>query len=424
MMGEKRAAVIGLGYVGLPLALLAAKKGYEVYGIDNDKAKTELISRGINPATKQSLEAKIIAAESESCNELITKADFSIICVPTPVDEKYIPDLTAVKSVSQLVSNNLRKGHTVILESTVNPGITDEVVKPILESSGLKEGRDFGLAHCPERINPGDEKWHIGNIPRVLGGCSKLGLEKAYEFYSSIIDSKIVKMSSARAAEAVKIMENSFRDVNIAFINEMAKSFDTLGIDIAEVIEGAKTKPYAFLAHYPGCGVGGHCIAVDPYYMIEKAKCNGFDHKFLRLAREINNSMPHYTVSLLAKSLNKLEKSINNARVGVLGLAYKPDVSDIRESPSLEIIKTLKEQGAIVEVFDPYVKEKSPCSCNSIKELIEKTDYIILATAHQEFRQLEDILDREKTKIIIDGRNFLDKNKIQEKGIIYKGIGR
>lgn len=415
----QRVSVIGLGYVGIPLACLTSHK-YEVYGIDTDSKKLDKIKEGVNPIDGKKLDG-IIKIEDAAAS--IKNSDLITICVPTPVDEKYIPDLEPLVSAVKLVSQNLRKGHTVVVESTINPGVIDEVVKPILEQTGLKDGVDFGLAHCPERINPGDEKWTVENIPRVLGATSNLGLERAYEFYSSIINAPITKMSSAKAAEAVKIMENSFRDINIAFINELAMSFDRMGIDVCEVIKGASTKPFSFLPHYPGCGVGGHCIPVDPYYLIERAKTNGFDHKFLKLAREINNSMPVYTVNLLVAELNKLEKSVKNSSIGILGLAYKGGVNDKRESPSFEIIKELKKLGANLVIYDPYLQEES--SVKSLDEFLDKCQYILLATAHPEFRELENLdLRKRNIKLIIDGRNFLDREKITAQGVVYRGIGR
>ena len=288
-----------------------------------------------------------------------------------------------------------------------------------------KSGKKFLLAHCPERIDPGNNDFTIERIDRVVGGINKESSDRAYEFYDSIISSgSVIQLSNVKAAEATKMMENTFRDINIAFVNEMAKSFDKAGIDIVEVIKGASNKPFAFMAHYPGAGVGGHCIPVDPYYLIEKAKSIGFSHKFLSLAREINNSMPAYTVEVLENELKKLKASIKNAKVGVLGLAYKADVDDTRESPALKVIEILKEKEANVFVFDPYVKKGS--NVNDLSELLEKSDYIILVTDHKEFKDIENKLEENNIKIIIDGRNYLDKEKIKSLNlkIAYHGIGR
>jgi len=307
----------------------------------------------------------------------------------------------------------------IVVESTIFPGTTEEVVLPILQKSGKK----FLLAHCPERIDPGNKDFTIERIARVVGGIDKESSYRACEFYDSIISSgTVVQLKSVKAAEATKIMENTFRDINIAFINEMAKSFDKVGIDIMEVIEGAKTKPFAFMAHYPGAGVGGHCIPIDPYYLIEKAKQIGFDHKFLSLARKINESMPSYTIELLEKEFEKSNEKIQGAKIGVLGLAYKANVDDTRESPALKVIETLKEKKAKVFVFDPFVKES--CNVKDLDELLKKSDYIILVTDHDEFRNMDLNKLENKIRIVIDGRNCLDKEKIKSLGIIYHGIGR
>jgi nucleotide sugar dehydrogenase len=324
-----------------------------------------------------------------------------------------------LKSACEKVSKSLQKDTLVIIESTIFPGTIDEIVLPILKKSNV----DFYLSHCPERLDPGNEKFTIQNIPRVVGGINKESTKKTAEFYRKIIDANIIELSSVKAAEATKIMENTFRDINIAFINEMAMSFDKEGIDILEVIKGASTKPFAFMPHYPGTGVGGHCIPVDPYYLIEKAKQIGFSHKFLSLAREINNNMPYYTVELLESQLQKLKKSIKNAKIGVLGLAYKADVDDIRESPALKIIELLKAKEADVFVFDPYVKKGS--NVENLNELIQKSNYIILATDHNEFKNMDlNKLKENSIKIIIDGRNCLDRQKIKSLGILYHGVGR
>jgi nucleotide sugar dehydrogenase len=251
---------------------------------------------------------------------------------------------------------------------------------------------------------------------------SKKGLEEAKVFYESIIDGKIKPMKSIRAAEAVKVVENSFRDVNIAFVNELAQSFDQMGIDVKDVIDGAATKPFAFLAHYPSRGVGGHCIPVDPYYLIEEARRKGFDHQFLRTARRINNYMPIYTVKILQDSLNQIERPLKKTKVGVLGLSYKANIDDLRESPSFKIIEELKKKGAEVITFDPYIKEKS--DVKSLEELLGKSDALILVTNHKDFLNKEDSFKKFGIKAIVDGVNCLDREKIKNSGINYHGIGR
>lgn len=333
------------------------------------------------------------------------------------------PNLQPVKSACTTAAKNIKKGALIVLESTVNPGVSEDVVKPIFEEAGFSVGTDVFIAHCPERINPGDPVWNVTNIPRVLGAFSKKGLDIALEFYRTIIDGEIRPMKHIREAEACKVVENSFRDINIAFVNELAKSFDALNIDVKDVIDGAATKPFAFMPHYPSCGIGGHCIPVDPYYLIEKAKQVGFDHKFLRNSREINNSMPSYTVNKLQAALNNIKLPVNGTNVGLLGIAYKSNVDDDRESPFYIIEKLLKNLGANIHTFDPHIKEKS--SCNSLEELLKNSEAIILITNHKEFEIIDGkLLQENDIKIIIDGKNALDKNDIENHGIIYRGIGR
>jgi nucleotide sugar dehydrogenase len=258
---EKRkqsVCIIGLGYVGLPLAVQAALRGYTVYGLDNDKKKIEKINSGKSPIEEDFLEINLPKVNIHATTDarVIKKCDISIVCVPTPVDEKKLPDLAPVKSAIDSITKNLRKGQLVIIESTVNPGVCEEVIEPMFAKAGKAAGKDYYLAHCPERINPGDPKWNVTNIARVVGSSDKIGLQKASDFYEDIIDAQIMQMSSIREAEAVKIVENSFRDINIAFVNELAKSFDKMGIDVVEAIKGAATKPFAFMPHWPSCGVG------------------------------------------------------------------------------------------------------------------------------------------------------------------------
>jgi nucleotide sugar dehydrogenase len=400
--------VVGLGYVGLPVAELCVKKGFDVYGFDVDKKKIDSINKGVSTI----MDVKsVIGIKANNDPSIIKKTDIIIVCVPTPVDNKYHPDLKPVISAINLIKDNMTKGALIIIESTINPGVTEEIIKPILEEK-FKDGKDYYLAHCPERVNPGDKKWNVENLPRVIGSTTITGLEKAYAFYSSILTSQVMKMSSVKTAEAVKIVENSFRDINIAFVNELAMSFDKIGIDTTEVIKGAATKPFAFMAHYPSCGVGGHCIPVDPYYLIEKAKEMGFTHHFLTLAREINNSMPSYTIKLISDELNKLNKSVKDTKIGILGVAYKGGVSDIRESPAIIIINQLKKMGAELRIYDPYVKEYTNSNLNEVMEC----DCIVICTEHPEFKEF----DYSKVKAVIDGKNCLDKSKIKN----YRGIGR
>ena len=426
---RKHVTIVGLGYVGLPVACLCAEKGHHVNGLDTEKEKVDLINQSTSPIEDhyvteklKTLKGKIHATtDASTC---VPDSDTIIICVPTPVDRNNAPDLRALMESVSAVSKFIRQGTLLIVESTIYPGTIEEVVLPILKKQKLDAYRnDVLVAHCPERIDPGNRKWTIENLPRVIGGITKESAKKAAEFYRSIISAEVVELSSVKAAEATKIMENTFRDVNIAFVNEMAQSFDKAGIDILEVIRGASTKQFAFMPHYPGAGVGGHCISVDPYYLIEKAKQLGFNHRFLSLAREINNSMPSYAIELLENELKRLNKPLKGAKVGVLGLAYKANVDDIRESPALEAINILKTKGAEAFVFDPHVIRGS--NVKGLDELLNKSDYIILATDHNEFKSMDmEKLKRQKILIVIDGRNCLDKEKIKSMGILYHGIGR
>jgi nucleotide sugar dehydrogenase len=426
---KQKVCVVGLGYVGLPLAIRAAERGYDVYGLDTDQRKIKIINDGRSPFMDEYVSENInkFKVKAVTDKRIIKKSDIILICVPTPVDEKFYPILDPVINASRIVAQNLKKGALVVLESTVNPGVSEEVVRPIFEKEGLKVGKDVFIAHCPERINPGKDSiskgYDVRNIPRVVGSFERIGLTKAKKFYENIIDAQIMAMGSIREAEAVKIMENSFRDVNIAFVNELAKSFDKMDIDIINVIKGASTKPYAFMAHWPSRGVGGHCIPVDPYYLIEKAKENDFDHKFLRTARTINNSMPGYTVDLLQAKMNEIKKALKGSNIGIMGLSYKADVGDLRESPAVKIVKILKERGAFLHIFDPYIPEMS--NARNIRELLKKSEAVILITNHKEFEQIHpEEYKRNGIKIIIDGINALDKEAIKKYGIIYKGIGR
>ena len=421
---EKAVTIVGLGYVGFPLACLCAEKGMEVYGVDISEKKVSLIAQGISPIDDSDLKDKAKKLKgkikaTQDFKEPLKNSSVVAVCVPTPVDQNHLPDLNPLKSACESVSESLQKETLVVIESTIFPGTIEEIVFPILKKSNVK----FYLAHCPERIDPGNRKFTIENIPRVVAGINKDSTKKAADFYKKIINAEITELSSVKAAEATKIMENTFRDINIAFVNEMAMSFDRAGIDITEVIKAASTKPFAFMPHYPGAGVGGHCISVDPYYLISKAKQLGFDHEFLKLARKINDSMPAYTVKLLETQIQKLGKKIENAKVGILGLAYKANVDDIRESPALKVIDILKKKNAEVFVFDPYVKEKS--NVENIGSLLKKADYIILVTDHKEFKEMPlEKLKENGISIIIDGRNCLDGKKIKSLGILYHGIGR
>lgn len=409
-----KVTVMGMGYVGFPLACAIAKKtNHEVVGLDISEERINKIKSKISPVEDKQAEKDIkdINLHATTNIEDIESSDFILICVPTPVKTNKEPDLAPVKMAVESILPYVKDDQTIILESTVNPGVCDEEIYPILK----KTNKNFHLAHCPERIDPGNEKYNVYNIPRNVGATSAKATKKVADFYREFINAEINEMSSLKAAEATKIVENTFRDINIAYVNELAKSFDVLGLDIVEVINGAKNKPFAFMAHYPGCGVGGHCIPVDPYYLIKKAKDMGFDHKFLMQAREVNNSMPNYAIKKLIWGLNQMELPIKGTRIGLLGLSYKANVGDLRESPSLKIKKELESLGAELYICDPHIKDTQ-----SIEEVLNNCTAIILATNHNEFLKIK---DWKNIKLIVDGRNCLDKDSIKKEGILYLGIG-
>jgi UDP-N-acetyl-D-glucosamine dehydrogenase len=419
---KQKVAVIGLGYVGLPLSVLAAKKSYDVTGIDLDAKKVDFINKRKDPIGEEFIARNIKSTTLKAASDFssVSSADIVIVCVPTPVEHDYQPNLRPLKGAVSSIAKNIKKGALVIIESTINPGVCDEIVIPLIEKeSGFKLNADFFVSHCPERINPGDSKWSVENIPRVAGSSDPQGLKKTVSFYESIIEAPIKAMGSIKEAEAVKIVENSFRDINIAFVNELAMSFTKLGINVKNVIDGAATKPFAFMAHYPSVGVGGHCIPVDPYYLIEYAKGYGFDHEFLSLARAINNRMPEFTIEQLIEALNEAGISIKGAKVAVLGLSYKANVADDRESPSYKLIKMLSTKGAKAVAYDPYLPDKS--DTESLDEAIENADAVIVATNHREFMKLN--VAKLKGKVFIDGKNAFDKKIFLEGDVIYRGIG-
>lgn len=423
---KTKVSVIGLGYVGFPvLCAVASTEKYEAVGFDISTDKVEKAKNKISPIEDELAEELVKKVNYTATNnpEDLANTDIFVICVPTPVDEMFNPDYGPLLGATRTIAPYIRKGTYVIVESTVNPGTCEEVVLPELEKlTGMKGGADFELAHCPERINPGDPKWNVINIPRNLGALTEEGCKYLADFYRTFVQAEVNEMKTVKEAEATKIVENTFRDINIAYVNELAKSFDVLGIDLVNVIKGASNKPFAFMAHWPSCGVGGHCIPVDPYYLIERAKKQGFDHKFLRNARMVNNSMPHYTVEKLVHALNSQGKSVKGSKVVLLGLSYKANLSDLRESPALEIKKILEnEYEAKLRIYEPHNKEMSTHS--SMEEVLDNADAVIISVNHSEFVNYP--LDKwAEVPIIIDGKNCLNKDVLVKAGVTYKGIGR
>ncbi|WP_087881193.1 nucleotide sugar dehydrogenase [Nitrobacter vulgaris] len=362
---EAVVGVIGLGYVGLPLCLAIAESGSRVIGFDIDPEKPALLAKG--QSYIKHIEAKKIVSANQTGRFQATsdfsrlrEADAILICVPTPLTSHLEPDLSFVESTAEVVSANLRKGQLIVLESTTFPGTTHEVLRPILEKGGLRAGVDFFLAFSPEREDPGNPDFSTTRIPKVIGADDPLAREMAVALYDGFI-AKTVPVSSAATAEAVKITENIFRAVNIALVNELKVIYKKMGVDVWEVIEAAKTKPFGFMPFYPGPGLGGHCIPIDPFYLTWKAREFGIATRFIELAGEINSNMPGYVVSELAIALDRQQrKGLNGSRILVLGLAYKKNIDDIRESPSLVLIELLEARGATVDFYDPHVPVVPP----------------------------------------------------------------
>jgi UDP-N-acetyl-D-glucosamine dehydrogenase len=412
---KDKVSIVGLGYVGLPLLLLSEEKGINVQGFDIDEEKISQLQKGESYLDEERISDKVSRLQDDldvtSGEADLEDSDYYVITVPTPV-EREEPDYTYVEKATETVAENAEEGATIVLESTVAPGTCRNVVKPIIEEKGFEVGEDVYLAFCPERIDPGSQEWSLEKIPRVLGSISDEGIDKAKEYYSEILEGDIFEASSIEVAEASKVTENSFRDINIAFVNELAKTYDNLGISTKEVIEAASTKPFGFMAHWPGCGVGGHCIPVDPYYLIEESKGKGYDPKLLSHAREINESMPSYTVQRVMEGLNELGKPVKGTKIGLLGLAYKGGVDDTRRSPAFEIKEKLEALGADVKTFDPHVES----DVESLEGLDDR-ECLVIATDHDEFKELE---ERNFAELIVDGRNMLDPKRLEAK---YIGVG-
>jgi UDP-N-acetyl-D-glucosamine dehydrogenase len=411
---KARIGVIGLGYVGLPLVLEFCKAGFTVTGFDVDQEKVDFLKQGksyikhIDASRLKQLDGRF---EPTTDFAKLASTDCVVICVPTPLNKYREPDMRYVFDTAETVARYLRKGQLIVLESTTYPGTTDEDMRAILEKTGLKAGDDFYLAFSPEREDPNRQDFSTSTIPKVVGGYTENCLAAAKALYDSII-LKTIPVSSTKVAEAAKLLENIYRAVNIALVNELKMLFDRMGIDIWEVIEAAKTKPFGFQAFYPGPGLGGHCIPIDPFYLTWKAREYDVTTKFIELAGEINTHMPYYVIQKTVEGLNQKGKSINSAKILVLGLAYKKDVDDARESPSLKIIELLQEQGAEVDYNDPYI----PVPPRMRKYKLEKTsvplspdnlkmyDAVVIVTDHSSYNPQ---LILEHARLVIDTRNLV-----------------
>jgi len=406
--------VIGLGYVGLPLVREFLKNGFRVIGFDIDPEKVNKLNKGgsyIKHIKSDFIKDSLAQRKFEATYDFsrLKEVDAIIVCVPTPLGEHREPDLSYVLNTAETIAKYLRKGHIVVLESTTYPGTTDEEVLPILEKSGLKVGEDFFLGFSPEREDPGNREYSTSTIPKVVSGITPSCLELIKTLYDQIVV-KTVPVSSTKVAEATKLLENIYRGVNIALVNELKMIFDRMGIDIWEVIEAAKTKPFGFHPFYPGPGLGGHCIPIDPFYLTWKAKEYDINTKFIELAGEINTMMPYYVVDKAIRALNQQGKSIKGAKVLILGVSYKPDIDDMRESPALKIIELFMDEGAIVDYNDPFFPELVPVrkykfplkSVELSEENLRKYDLVVVVTNHSSYDY--DFI-RKNAQLIIDTRN-------------------
>src|SRR6266571_5223340 len=424
-------AVIGLGYVGLPLAVEFAKAGFRVIGIDVDTVRVGRLKCGesyIKDIPSEDLQ-KIIANGrfvATTALSFLAEADACCICVPTPLGKTKDPDVSFILQAARAVKSSLRRGQLIVLESTTYPGTTRELVLPMLEEDGLKVGVDFGLAFSPERIDPGNPTYGLKNTPRVVGGITPACTQMGVALYSQIV-ARVMPVSSVEAAEMTKLLENTFRIVNIGLVNEIAIMCDRLGINVWDVVEAASTKPYGFIPFYPGPGLGGHCIPVDPHYLSWKLKTLNYRARFIELAGEINAEMPPYVVGKVTEALNRIQKSVNGSAILVLGVAYKRDIDDVRESPALDIIKLLCDKGARVSWHDPHVTalkgfEQLTRVPAVNAETLASADCVVIATDHTAY-DWEAVVKH--ARLVVDSRNATrqvtaDRHKIVR---LYMGTG-
>ncbi|HVP24592.1 MAG TPA: nucleotide sugar dehydrogenase [Methanomicrobiales archaeon] len=427
--GRLRVGIVGLGYVGLPLAIAFSRK-FPVVGYDLNREKVGTINRGETPivyldagAIREALGRSFIATTDPRG---MAGCDAILICVPTPLTGEKEPDLSYVKSACRAIAGILRPGMFVILESTTYPGTTEEIVVPLLEGSGLRAGSDFGVAYSPERIDPGNTRFRLEEIPKVVGGITPECTRIAASLYRTIVP-EVVEVRDPRTAEATKMMENIFRNVNIALVNELALIFEHMGIDAWEVIQAASSKPYGYMPFFPGPGVGGHCIPLDPYYMAYRAKRCGFIPRFIETSGEINDFMRIHVVNLVDGGLREAGRTMAGARIALVGLSYKKNIDDTRESPSLKILGELDSLGAEVRVYDPFVKAvsipgKEFISQASLEVSLSGSDCAVFLVDHDEFKgkKIQDLAGLMRTPVVIDCRNLFG----EAPGIIYRGIGK
>lgn len=416
---ENRAAkigIIGMGYVGLPLAVEFAEAGFQITAVDVDNTKINMLNRGesyIEDVTTEKLKNLVEKGQLSGTTNYADLQDIDAIsiCVPTPLSKTGDPDMSYINQALDSLATVVHEGMLVVLESTTYPGTTEEVVRPKLEKDSLIVGENLFIAFSGERIDPGNKVYKVKNTPKVVGGISEACTEITSALYQTAVDT-IVPVSSPTTAEMVKLLENTFRAVNIAFANEMAIMCDKLGIDVREAIDAASTKPFGFMPFYPGPGPGGHCIPIDPYYLSWKLKTLNYNARFIELAGDINRSMPGYVVDKVADALNQQSRSVRGSRIVVLGVAYKPDVNDVRESPALDVIKLLRQKGADVVYHDPYVPEirvgdnQMMESCEYSAEFLQSAHCVVIVTNHSNY-DWQRVLDN--SQMIVDTRNVLSK---------------
>jgi UDP-N-acetyl-D-glucosamine dehydrogenase len=412
-----RTGVVGLGYVGLPLAVELAKAGYHATGIDLDERKVAAIREGrsyIPDVATADVKALLESGKLDATTDfsIVAELDTINICVPTPLRKTKDPDMSYIVSAVEAIAKHLHPGMLIVLESTTYPGTTDEVVQPLLEATGLRAGLDFFIAFSPERVDPGNPTFHTHNVPKVVGGLTPVCAKLAGALYASAIQT-IVPVSSTRVAEMVKLLENTFRAVNIGLVNELALMCDRMNIDVWEVVDAARTKPFGFMAFYPGPGLGGHCIPIDPFYLSWKAKQSGFDPRFIELAGHINSGMPHYVVDKVTDALNTRRKAINGSRVLVAGVAYKRDIDDMRESPALDVMHLLEAKGAIVDYADPHIPELDAREWPGRRDVkavelkrgsFGQYDCVVIVTDHTAFDYAAMVAESD---LIVDTRNAI-----------------
>jgi nucleotide sugar dehydrogenase len=438
LKGDLKVSVIGLGRIGLPTAVILAQSGIRIYGVDIDENVVNNVNRGVsqfedepelNEILSNVVQNKKLTATKDA-SEVVSNADVIIVCVPTPVTEAKIPDYSYISTAAQEIGKSVKKGALVIIESTVGPGVVEDLVRKILEKeSGYKVGADFGLASCPERADPGNIILNMKKVPRIVGGSDRNTTEAVSMLYQKAMNVEVVKVSSPKVANAAKLTENLYRDVNIALANEFALLYEKLGIDSLEVINACSTK-YNFMPHYPGAGVGGPCLPSNPYYLIVEAVKVGNIPYLIRMAREINDRMPDYVVNLVSETLNEIGRTVKNTKIAVLGITYKPDVKDIQLSPIESIIAQLKKMGAEITIYDPYFKGEEVYRirvAESIENAVKDIDCILVGTAHKEFLKINPqyLIKLGLNHIaLVDTRQLISPELARKFGFVLRGVGR